>query len=126
LQAVADSSAILAFLFNEPGGSLVKQYAGKLFVSSVNLAEVASKLSEQGFSESAAEEAIAVLALEVIAFDTMQALACGKLRAATMSAGLSIGDRACIVLGIIKGLPVLTADRIWAKIETGAKIEFIR
>jgi PIN domain nuclease of toxin-antitoxin system len=126
LEAVADSSAILAFVFGEPGAAIVDRHVGALFVSSVNLAEIASKLSERGYDDPGIEDAVAGLGLEVVPFDAAQAMACGKLRASTMNAGLSIGDRACIVLAIMKGLPVLTADRIWSKIETSAKIEFIR
>ena len=45
------------------------------------------------------------------------AIAAAKLYPATKEFGSGIGDRTCMALAIAEGLPVLTADREWAKIE---------
>lgn len=44
----------------------------------------------------------------------------------TRAFGLSLGDRACLALGMELGLPVLTADRVWASIGLAVTIETIR
>jgi PIN domain nuclease of toxin-antitoxin system len=37
-----------------------------------------------------------------------------------------LGDRACLALAIRKGATALTADRKWADLDVGCKIELIR
>jgi PIN domain nuclease of toxin-antitoxin system len=44
----------------------------------------------------------------------------------TRSAGLSVGDRACLGLAKELDLPVVTADRMWASLDLGIEIELIR
>jgi len=39
---------------------------------------------------------------------------------------LSVGDRASIAIGRELGLPILTADRNWARIDLGVTVEVIR
>lgn len=40
--------------------------------------------------------------------------------------GLSLGDRACLALGMKMNLPVLTADRAWAKLDLGVQVNLLR
>ena len=44
----------------------------------------------------------------------------------TRAAGLSFGDRSCLALASRLGVPVLTTDRAWAKVDVGVPIELIR
>ena len=63
----------------------------------------------------------------VISFDKSQALITGVLQSETYSKGLSLGDRACIALGITMQLPIYTADKVWEKINIEkADIRLIR
>jgi ribonuclease VapC len=39
---------------------------------------------------------------------------------------LSLGDRCCLALGMVEELSVMTADRDWAKLQLGIKINVIR
>ena len=68
------------------------------------------------------------LGLEVREFDTELALMAGALREVTRPLGLSLGDRACLALGIAEGAPILTTDRAWADvpIETTAEVVIVR
>jgi PIN domain nuclease of toxin-antitoxin system len=66
------------------------------------------------------------LSLEVVPFDAEQAYMTASLRPATRALGLSLGDRACLALGLRHGVPVLTADQLWAKADVGVKVEVIR
>lgn len=52
----------------------------------------------------------------------------GALREVTRPLGLSLGDRACLALGIDEGAPILTTDRAWARvpIETTAEVVIVR
>jgi ribonuclease VapC len=40
--------------------------------------------------------------------------------------GLSLGDRACLALALTRGEPAVTADRQWAQLDLGIRIELIR
>jgi ribonuclease VapC len=46
----------------------------------------------------------------------------------TRSAGLSLGDRACLALAVRLGTKALTADRSWSRIAraVGVEVELIR
>jgi ribonuclease VapC len=123
---VLDSSAILALLQNEPGANIVASQLGNAMISAVNMAEVMSKLSDEQFNEEQLSAILGDLKLDVIPFDPSQAMSSGMLRSKTRHMGLSLGDRACLALAILKTATVLTTDRVWANLDIGLKIEVIR
>lgn len=128
---VLDASAVLAFFQNEPGATRVKKVLSKSCVSAVNLSEVAAKLVDAGVPDERVAEALALLDFEIVPFDASLALFAGKLRRVTKVLGLSLGDRACLALGIQRGATILTTDRAWADLEKvlripGVRIEMLR
>ena len=123
-RAVLDASAILAFLNGEPGGEVVDGYLGGAAASAVNVAEVGARLSDLGASLAEVQRAIALMAMEIVAFDAEQAYAAAGIRSATHV--LSLGDRACLQLAACRGLPAVTADRAWAELDVGAEVQLIR
>lgn len=45
----------------------------------------------------------------------------------TPPVGLSLGDRACLALGIQRAAHVLTADKVWLNLDiTGLQVELLR
>jgi PIN domain nuclease of toxin-antitoxin system len=66
------------------------------------------------------------LIADIIPFDEEQAVEAGLLYQKTKHAGLSLGDRACLSLAKIKGLPILTADKVWESLELEVEIKNIR
>jgi PIN domain nuclease of toxin-antitoxin system len=66
------------------------------------------------------------LNLPVRIFDEETAILAGQLRAATAHRGLSLGDRACLALAIRENATAVTADRKWADLRVGCRIELIR
>ena len=58
--------------------------------------------------------------------DRAQAEAAGVLRAVTRSAGLSLGDRACLALARSLGATALTTDCPWAGLDCGVTVEAVR
>lgn len=123
---VLDASAILAAANNEPGGDLVLAHVSDSVVSTVNLAEVHSKLIRSGVSESDAWQIELSFCNEVIAFDATQARITGGLITSTRSLGLSLGDRACIGLGMLLKAPIYTTDRSWKKLNLDVEIRLLR
>ena len=125
---VLDASAVLALLFEEPGAEITRTYLRAGVIGAANLAEVLAKLSDHGLPAPDAARAVAILGLEVVPMTEAQAQRSTGMRVATRTAGLSLGDRACLALAAELGTPALTADRGWAGIAeaTGVKVEVIR
>ena len=125
-EVVLDASALLALLNAEPGASAVAEALPEAVISAVNLSEVVAKLCGAGMPEKVVRQVLGTLGLEIVPFDEEQAYQAGLLRAAKGYAGLSLGDRACLSLGKIRGAGVLTADRTWAELSTGTGVRVIR
>ena len=122
---VLDSSAVLALLLAEPGADKVAAVLTQSCISTVNLAEVITKLVDK--QASAHQFALAQgLPIVKMPFDESQAISAGHLRTTTKASGLSPGDRACLALAQALGLPVLTADRAWAGLKVGVTVQLIR
>ena len=127
-KSVVDASALLAYLFEEPGAELVAELldAGSALVSSVNYAETVSKLIDRKMPEDVVKITMENLGLEVVSYDEQQALLTGLFRKSCLSYGLSLGDRACFALASIGDFPVMTADRIWQEVPLGVEVSLIR
>ena len=126
-KAVLDASALLALLNREPGGEkLTPELLSRAAISTVNLAEVHSKLVGLGLQREDAWEAATSAVREAVPFTQEHAKLAGDLVAKTRSLGLSLGDRACLALGLSLKVPVYTADKSWKKLKVGARIQVIR
>ena len=124
---VFDASAVLAYVFGEPGGDKAERLLedGTAAISAVNLAEVAARLVERGFAIADIDAICAGLRLVVMPLTEELAVASGKLRATTRALGLSLGDRCCLALALAHGAEVVTADRPWKSLK-GFRFTFIR
>jgi ribonuclease VapC len=118
---------MLAVLNAEPGSEkLTPEMLNNSTGSTVNLAEVHTKLvSRGGDPDEAWEDALSAIQ-EAAPFDEEQARITGSLVAQTRALGLSLGDRACLALGLALKAPVYTADRSWKNLKVGVRIHVIR
>jgi PIN domain nuclease of toxin-antitoxin system len=123
---VLDASALLAMLQNEPGGDLVQELLETAAISSVNWSEVTQKALERQMEIEELRHDLEALGLEIMPFTAVLAETTARLRSATRQAGLSLGDRACLALAAILGLPAVTADRIWPDLGLPLKIRVVR
>jgi len=119
---VADSSALLAALKNEPFSNIDPRELVGATISAVNLCEVLAKLLEDGLSEAQADAAVSAMDLRVVSFDERQVHTTAGLRSVTRHAGLSLGDRACLA----PAEKLVTADRVWASLDLGVEVVLIR
>ena len=122
---VLDASALLTVLRNEPGAERVAPHLGRSIMSAVNVAEVATILGRRGMSASSVLADVCKIVGEIRPFDMEQARLSAALDEKTRSLGLSLGDRACLALGVMTGFPVLTADGAWAKVDLNVTIEVV-
>ncbi len=124
--AVWDASALLLLLQQEPGWQdLAPRLPGSV-MSSVNLSEVAAKLMEAGGAPGTTRQVLEGLPIEIDDFTADLAYRAAELRGPTKELGLSLGDRACLALGLSLGSPILTGDRAWLKLDLGVAIELVR
>lgn len=126
-RVVLDASALLALLNQERGAEkLTPELLRGAATSTVNLAEVHSKLVARGLSPDDAWEATMTPVSDAVPFTSEHARLAGDLVAKTRPLGLSLGDRACLALGLALKLPVYTADKSWKKLKVGVRIQVIR
>jgi len=125
---VLDASALLALLLDEPGAGRVTALLDDAAISAVNLSEVVSQYARRGIAVSEIRRMLSLFSIQVIPFDDALAFDAGLLVPKTKSAGLSLGDRACLALALQLGATALTADRSWSRISRaiGVEIELIR
>lgn len=123
--AVLDSSAILALLNQEPGSQRVVEVLSDAAVSTVNCAEVFTKLDEWKMPAADFETVLRVIPT-IVDFDFALARRVGELRTLTRHLGLSLGDRACLALAEREGGRAMTAERKWRELDVGIAIELIR
>jgi len=124
--AILDASAALAVLLNEPGGAYVSAHLEQALLSTVNLAEIHTRLLLHGVPAARAWRRIQDLQCEICPFSDEQARIAAELITVTKPYGLSLGDRACLALAIDRKATVHTADRAWKSLGLGIEVEAIR
>jgi len=125
-ETVLDASALLALLDSEPGADRVHAAVASALISTVNLAEVYSNLADRGSDALLALQAIRFAVREVVPFTDAMAELTGRLRPLTRDLGLSLGDRACLALAMMRNADVVTADKAWRKLKLPCTIHIIR
>lgn len=100
-------------------------------MSAVNWAEVLSKLGELGedpvsVDQGLRRQGLAGGSIELLDLTAADAVEIARLHTTTRSRGLSLGDRACLALGLRLKLPVITADRSWVGLRPGVTVRAIR
>lgn len=116
----------MALMRNEEGASVVAACVSSALVSTVNQAEVQTKLVSAGLNEQEAWWHIAEIDCESVPFDEKQARVAGGLARVTRPYGLSLGDRACLALAIERKATVYTTDAAWKNLGLEIEVEVIR
>jgi PIN domain nuclease of toxin-antitoxin system len=122
---ILDASTVLVVLQEEDGAEDALEYFAGASISTVNMAEVLTKLIEKGRDPIKALEVFELLQLNVIEFDQEHAKKAAELRTTTKHLGLSLGDRSCLALAIMSESTAVTADRQWKKVKL-CPVEVIR
>ncbi|MDR0591864.1 MAG: PIN domain-containing protein [Bifidobacteriaceae bacterium] len=122
MSVLLDSSAILAFLWDEPGAEQVAAVFGGEDSPScvvVNWAEVAAKVMAGGGDWDAAD-ALFGRGLELVPVERADAVEAGRLW--TRHPQLSLAGRLCLAVASRLGATVLTADREWGRVSPEARL----
>jgi ribonuclease VapC len=124
---VLDASAVLALLLREPGWEkLHPELLVDAVVSTVNLAEVQTKLVKWGYDPEEAWQDASSLVPTIEPYDGEQAKIAGTMIRTTEKYGLSLGDRSCLALAISLKAEVYTTERLWKGLKVGVPIHVIR
>jgi len=123
---VLDASALLAYLLQEPGAEVVDGLLSDARMTSVNWAEVVQKSLSAGVDVQGMREELQALGLHVEPFLATDGERAGQLWHLTRQQGLSLGDRACLSLGLRLGLKVVTCDRAWAEMPLELEVQVLR
>jgi len=110
----------------EPGEDTVLALTQFASISAVNASEAQARQVRKGADPKIAWENIVASVQEIVPFDAAQAEVAGTLIAQTQLLGLSLGDRACLALGLARNCPVYTADRAWAQLQVGVDVRLVR
>lgn len=129
---VLDASALMALTHDEDGADIVTAAVEHgAAISVANWAEVLSKLAEHGKDPKQADTElratkIAEQGLSIEPITEADCIAIARARPKTRAQGLSLADRACLVLAARLGVPALTADHAWEDVNLDAEVKLIR
>lgn len=123
---VLDASAVLAFLYQEPGADDIATRINGSLISSVNLSEVLQKAKAEGFDLDEVASLLRAMVDGVVPFDDAMAVDTALLWERTRAAGLSLADRACLALTSATGGVAVTTDAAWGTVEiVGADVHVV-
>ena len=123
---VLDASALIALIQEENGSEIIKPLLKYAVMSSVNVAETLIALQKRGLLYQQSLILIQDIIGSIIPFNLKHVELVAQLQTLTQHKGLSLGDKACIALGIATSYPIYTADKIWAELELNCQIIVIR
>lgn len=126
MTTVLDSSAVLAWLRDEPGAEVVHPLLSAAVMSAANWSETYQKLLQHGVDAHRATSRLRTLGVRVEPLTETDALTAANLWIATRAAGLSLGDRCCLALAARLGLTTVTADTAWAGLDLDIPVQIIR
>lgn len=128
MSVLLDASALLAFIQEEPGSDAVGTVLDGSLISSVNLSESATRIAARGIDPRPVLDDVLEFGLDVLDFDFRCTMRLIDVQAHEQRLGvrLSLGDRCCLATAMVAGLPVLTADREWARLRDLVDVTFVR
>lgn len=125
-EVVLDASAVLAYVQREPGAEAAAVHLTGGLISAVNYAEVLKKAIQNNGSAALTASLLGLAHIHVVPFDQEQASKTAELWPMVKTLGLSLGDRACLALGLLRNATVLTADRRMAEAKISVRVKLIR
>ncbi|MBN4077113.1 type II toxin-antitoxin system VapC family toxin [Mariprofundus ferrooxydans] len=126
MKAILDASALLAYLHKEPGWETVQSVIAEACIGTVNWSEVAQKITQRGMDVETVRSLLEELGLTIVPFSIEHAECAAQLWESSKQFGLSLADRTCLGLAIAQKSTVLTADRVWMKLNLNIEIRLLR
>lgn len=124
MSVVLDSSAILAWLQQEPGGGQVRALLDGAVVGAANWSEILQKSEQHGAVSHDVGRLLRALGVAVVPVEERDAEHAARLWARCPS--LSLGDRLGLALADRLRVTAVTADAAWADAEAGVEVRLLR
>lgn len=127
-RCVLDASAVLAWLFREPGEPAVDRVLEHAALSTVNLAEVLYRADEAGMATEGLADDFEAVGLRFEPFTAEDAGLVEEVRrsARRQHLRLSLADCCCLALGIRLNLPVVGGAQAWEALRIGVDVDPLR
>lgn len=126
MSVVHDASSLLAVAFREPGAEIARATLRASLISSVNWSEVLQKVAARQGDTNQLRQLFGGLGVSIVPFSAEHAERAAAIYPETKAFGLSLGDRACLALGLETGLEIFTAERSWADLPLEINVRTIR
>jgi PIN domain nuclease of toxin-antitoxin system len=121
---VLDSSALLAYLGDEPGADLVERELWGALIPVASWSETLQKAATWGLDAPAVGTRFVAAGVEIEPAWREDAELAATIWATNRS--LALADRLCLATAIRLGVPALTADRSWLTADVEADVIAIR
>jgi len=125
-----DASGVLAWAYREPGAEVVDEVLTQAFITAPNMAEVVSKLVRNGVPGQEFATDLVSAGLTVVPLTWTHVRAVAQVQEAAQRLGgkhrLSLGDLCCLAFATVEDAEVLTADRLWGRLELRVRVRTIR
>lgn len=128
IRAVADASAVLAWVFDEAGAEVVEEVLSVSGISAVNFAEVLYIGSTRRYPPDDLETDLAAYGLRLLPFAGEEARRIIEVKAAEERAGitLSLADRCCLATALTHGVPAIASDTAWEALDLPIEVQAFR
>lgn len=123
---ILDASALIAMLQKEKGAGKVAEVIASARMCAVNYAEVVSHYAYLKMPAVTIDAMLDPLPITIVPADGALSKIAGNLRALTASAGLSLGDRYCLALAKLDGLPAWTSDTQWNLVAKDVDVKVVQ
>ena len=124
---IIDSSALLAVIYKEGDHSSLDSYFNRAAMHIVNVNEVISVLHRNGIAIQLAENIVKSTITEILYSNFEEASKAAQIKVKYKKYGISTGDSFCLAAAKMNNYAVITADKIWSKLDDlGLEIMVIR
>lgn len=120
-ECVIDASALIAILRKEPGHEQFQVHFLDACISAINFAECISDALRVDGSLEKLDSLFERMRTPIEPFTKSQARTAGFIHARSRKEKLSYADCACLALALDKGLPIITKDSVWQKLDLEVK-----
>ena len=123
---IIDSSALLAAIYNENFTFDFEKYLPYSIMHIVNFSEVVAVLLRDGMQETTARNIAQNNISEIFNPTIDEAVLAANIRVKNKEYGISTGDSFCLAAAKLYKYPVITADKIWGKLDIDLEIIYVR